>query len=183
MKKPGKAYQQCVALFVWENIHIWVSHEWLNFWWKRLALPLTTSHLIKYNKFVSGSNKVQSIDLIVHEVNRCYMWNQFLEFSSDCPSVFLQLALYSQKFEEFQTTLSKSNDVYASFKNEMEKVFGILKIKSLFLTIYSVFLGPSARRWYKVSIILKWENNYFLEGRSFYQTCSKRRLHLFSDMF
>ncbi|XP_041721799.1 beta-taxilin isoform X1 [Coregonus clupeaformis] len=33
-----------------------------------------------------------------------------------------QLALYSQKFEEFQTTLSKSNDVYASFKNEMEKM-------------------------------------------------------------
>ncbi|KAM9551823.1 beta-taxilin isoform 1-T1 [Salvelinus alpinus] len=33
-----------------------------------------------------------------------------------------QLVLYSQKFEEFQTTLSKSNDVYASFKNEMEKM-------------------------------------------------------------
>ncbi|CAB1342944.1 unnamed protein product, partial [Coregonus sp. 'balchen'] len=33
-----------------------------------------------------------------------------------------KLALYSQKFEEFQTTLSKSNDVYASFKNEMEKM-------------------------------------------------------------
>ena len=48
-------------------------------------------------------------------------------------SVSLQLVLYSQKFEEFQTTLSKSNDVYASFKNEMEKVFGILKIKSSFL--------------------------------------------------
>uniref|UniRef100_A0A8C8IXX1 Beta-taxilin n=1 Tax=Oncorhynchus tshawytscha TaxID=74940 RepID=A0A8C8IXX1_ONCTS len=32
------------------------------------------------------------------------------------------LVLYSQKFEEFQTTLSKSNDVYASFKNEMEKM-------------------------------------------------------------
>lgn len=61
-------------------------------------------------------------------------------------SVSLQLVLYSQKFEEFQTTLSKSNDVYASFKNEMEKVFGILKIKSLILKIYSVFLGPSARR-------------------------------------
>ncbi|KAJ8009083.1 hypothetical protein DPEC_G00085170 [Dallia pectoralis] len=33
-----------------------------------------------------------------------------------------QLVLYSQKFDEFQTTLSKSNDVYASFKNEMEKM-------------------------------------------------------------
>ncbi|XP_067097927.1 beta-taxilin isoform X2 [Osmerus mordax] len=33
-----------------------------------------------------------------------------------------QLVLYSQKFDEFQTTLSKSNDVYASFKQEMEKM-------------------------------------------------------------
>ncbi|KAI1897532.1 hypothetical protein AGOR_G00084240 [Albula goreensis] len=33
-----------------------------------------------------------------------------------------QLVLYSQKFDEFQGTLAKSNDVYAAFKQEMEKM-------------------------------------------------------------
>ncbi|XP_026993822.2 alpha-taxilin isoform X1 [Tachysurus fulvidraco] len=33
-----------------------------------------------------------------------------------------QLVLYSQKFDEFQATLSKSNDVYAVFKQDMEKM-------------------------------------------------------------
>lgn len=34
----------------------------------------------------------------------------------------LQLSLYTEKFEEFQTTLSKSNEVFTTFKQEMEKV-------------------------------------------------------------
>ncbi|CAL8315366.1 unnamed protein product [Lota lota] len=33
-----------------------------------------------------------------------------------------QLTLYSQKFDEFQATLSKSNDIYVSFKQEMDKM-------------------------------------------------------------
>ena len=33
-----------------------------------------------------------------------------------------QLALYSEKFEEFQSTLTKSNDVFNTFKKEMDKV-------------------------------------------------------------
>lgn len=36
---------------------------------------------------------------------------------------FLQLSLYTEKFEEFQNTLSKSNEVFTTFKQEMEKVF------------------------------------------------------------
>ncbi len=35
---------------------------------------------------------------------------------------FLQLSLYTEKFEEFQNTLSKSNEVFTTFKQEMEKV-------------------------------------------------------------
>ncbi len=34
----------------------------------------------------------------------------------------LQLSLYTEKFEEFQNTLSKSNEVFTTFKQEMEKV-------------------------------------------------------------
>ncbi|XP_061672134.1 alpha-taxilin isoform X2 [Syngnathoides biaculeatus] len=40
-----------------------------------------------------------------------------------------QLSLYTEKFEEFQTTLSKSNEVFATFKQEMEKM--TKKIKKL----------------------------------------------------
>ncbi len=34
----------------------------------------------------------------------------------------LQLSLYTEKFEEFQNTLSKSNEVFTTFKQEMDKV-------------------------------------------------------------
>ncbi|XP_028820606.1 alpha-taxilin [Denticeps clupeoides] len=40
-----------------------------------------------------------------------------------------QLSLYTEKFEEFQTTLSKSNEVFTNFKQEMEKM--TKKIKKL----------------------------------------------------
>ncbi|XP_077076270.1 beta-taxilin isoform X2 [Siphateles boraxobius] len=33
-----------------------------------------------------------------------------------------QLVLYSQKFDEFQNTLAKSNEIYATFKQEMDKM-------------------------------------------------------------
>lgn len=41
----------------------------------------------------------------------------------------LQLSLYTEKFEEFQTTLSKSNEVFTTFKQEMEKVGRLLGCK------------------------------------------------------
>uniref|UniRef100_A0A8B9KXJ1 Taxilin alpha n=1 Tax=Astyanax mexicanus TaxID=7994 RepID=A0A8B9KXJ1_ASTMX len=40
-----------------------------------------------------------------------------------------QLSLYTEKFEEFQNTLSKSNEVFTTFKQEMEKM--TKKIKKL----------------------------------------------------
>jgi hypothetical protein len=36
--------------------------------------------------------------------------------------MLLQVALYTEKYEEFQGTLQKSNDVFQSFKVEMDKV-------------------------------------------------------------
>ncbi|KAM3842442.1 alpha-taxilin-like [Diretmus argenteus] len=38
-----------------------------------------------------------------------------------------KLTLYSQKFDEFQTTLAKSNDIYVSFKKEMERMTNKMK--------------------------------------------------------
>lgn len=35
-----------------------------------------------------------------------------------------QLTLYAQKFDEFQETLAKSNEIYARFKKEMNNVGG-----------------------------------------------------------
>jgi len=31
--------------------------------------------------------------------------------------------MYQEKYDEFQQTLTKSNDVFQNFKNEMDKVF------------------------------------------------------------
>lgn len=36
-----------------------------------------------------------------------------------------QLAVYTEKYQEFQTTLSKSNQVFETFKSEMDKVSGL----------------------------------------------------------
>lgn len=46
----------------------------------------------------------------------------FYELTSSLSFFFLKLSLYTEKFEEFQTTLSKSNEVFTTFKQEMEKV-------------------------------------------------------------
>lgn len=37
-------------------------------------------------------------------------------------SFFQQLSLYMDKFEEFQTTMAKSNELFTTFRQEMEKV-------------------------------------------------------------
>ena len=39
-----------------------------------------------------------------------------------------QLSLYSDKFEEFQETLTKSNQAFASFKKEMDKASGTVAL-------------------------------------------------------
>lgn len=38
------------------------------------------------------------------------------------PSNSSQLTLYAQKFDEFQATLAKSNEIYSRFKKEMNNV-------------------------------------------------------------
>ena len=38
----------------------------------------------------------------------------------------LQVAMYQEKYDEFQQTLTKSNDVFQNFKNEMDKVLPCL---------------------------------------------------------
>jgi len=48
---------------------------------------------------------------------------------------FFQLVLYSQKFDEFQNTLAKSNEIYGTFKQEMDKVCCVAHIYSLRPTI------------------------------------------------
>ncbi|XP_061098333.1 beta-taxilin isoform X2 [Conger conger] len=52
----------------------------------------------------------------IDKTKKCYtMKQQELQMKK-------QIVLYSQKFDEFQTTLAKSNDVYAAFKQEMDKM-------------------------------------------------------------
>ncbi|XP_055042408.2 beta-taxilin isoform X2 [Misgurnus anguillicaudatus] len=52
----------------------------------------------------------------IDKTKKCYaMREQELQMKK-------QLVLYSQKFEEFQATLGKSNDIYVTFKQEMDKM-------------------------------------------------------------
>lgn len=41
----------------------------------------------------------------------------------------LQLAMYKDRYEEFQSTINRSNDMFQKFKTEMEKVCLILCIE------------------------------------------------------
>ncbi|XP_056621300.1 alpha-taxilin isoform X2 [Triplophysa dalaica] len=52
----------------------------------------------------------------IEQTKKCYtMREQELQMKK-------QIVLYSQKFEEFQGTLGKSNEIYCTFKQEMEKM-------------------------------------------------------------
>ncbi|XP_043075817.1 alpha-taxilin isoform X2 [Puntigrus tetrazona] len=52
----------------------------------------------------------------IEKTKKCYaMREQELQMKK-------QLVLYSQKFDEFQNTLAKSNEIYITFKQEMEKM-------------------------------------------------------------
>jgi len=46
------------------------------------------------------------------------------EYYATCNIVTIvwQVAMYQEKYDEFQQTLTKSNDVFQNFKNEMDKV-------------------------------------------------------------
>lgn len=39
-----------------------------------------------------------------------------------CYFAYLQLAMYTEKYDDFQSTLNKSNEVLGKFKTEMDKV-------------------------------------------------------------
>ncbi|XP_034560411.1 alpha-taxilin isoform X2 [Notolabrus celidotus] len=71
-----------------------------------------------------------------HDREKDFLLNEAVESQRMCElmkqqEVHLkqQLSLYTEKFEEFQTTLSKSNEVFTTFKQEMEKM--TKKIKKL----------------------------------------------------
>jgi len=64
-----------------------------------------------------------------HKREKEYLLREAIDKTKKCYAMKEQelllkkkLVLYSQKFDEFQTTLAKSNDVYASFKQEMDKM-------------------------------------------------------------
>lgn len=50
-------------------------------------------------------------------------------------SLLMQITLYSERFEEFQKTLTKSNEVFATFKQEMEKVSSSSYLNSVLETL------------------------------------------------
>ncbi|KAM8809868.1 beta-taxilin [Eudromia elegans] len=64
-----------------------------------------------------------------HQKEKEYLLNQAAEWKLQAKMLKeqetilqAQISLYSERFEEFQKTLTKSNEVFASFKQEMEKM-------------------------------------------------------------
>ena len=87
---------------------------------KFFSKPLTNISLLKW------------ISLRPKLISRQLIWVQtlviFLMFA--CASIVVthraffkfQLSMYAERFEEFQKTLNKSNEVFSTFKKEMDKV-------------------------------------------------------------
>ncbi|KAM8847603.1 beta-taxilin isoform 2-T3 [Synchiropus picturatus] len=57
-----------------------------------------------------------------HKREKEYLLLQAAEWKLHSGGLQSQLTLYSQKFDEFQETLSKSNEIYVRFKKEMENM-------------------------------------------------------------
>lgn len=51
-----------------------------------------------------------------------HVYKHGIVFYASNGSCIFQLSLYMDKFEEFQSTLAKSNEVFTTFRQEMEKV-------------------------------------------------------------
>ncbi|CAM6034441.1 unnamed protein product [Sphagnum compactum] len=70
----------------------------------------------------------QQQELFAQEEAKSHLYTeqiaQLLKTEQDLRS---QLGLYGDKFEQFQDTLTKSNDVFATFKKEMEKMSKTIK--------------------------------------------------------
>lgn len=59
----------------------------------------------------------ESPGALANQINYTFYFSLLLE------CVFsLQLAMYAERFDEFQKTLNKSNEVFSTFKKEMDKV-------------------------------------------------------------
>nr|XP_032828760.1 alpha-taxilin-like isoform X2 [Petromyzon marinus] len=81
---------------------------------------------------VSGEQHLKEKELLIKQVTetqrRCeHMKQQEIQLKQ-------QLALYTEKFEEFQGTLSKSNEVFNTFRQEMEKIKKLEKETSVWRT-------------------------------------------------
>ena len=57
-----------------------------------------------------------------------------------------QLAIYTQKYEEFQSTLTKSNQVFESFRTEMDKV-----------CVFSIKNSNSKKSQFRLQFIIEYQ--------------------------
>ncbi|XP_061559640.1 beta-taxilin [Phycodurus eques] len=87
-----------------------------------LQQQLTSAKLDQANALLADAQQK-------HQREKEYLLAEALDKTRKCfamkeeeLSMKKKLALYSKKFDEFQTTLAKSNEIYARFKNEMENM-------------------------------------------------------------
>lgn len=115
-----------VQLFSTKNVKLfYLFFHLLSCWKKQWSLKGCVSWWSS-RKFTSNSRSPISLysSCFITQLWSILLWkccrNKHLLYDQTC--VVVQLSLYTEKFEEFQTTLSKSNEVFTTFKQEMEKV-------------------------------------------------------------
>ena len=70
----------------------------------------------------------QQMEIATQETIRAKSYNeQITMLTNREKELSAQLAYYADKFEQFQDTLSKSNDIFTTFKQEMEKMSRTIK--------------------------------------------------------
>ncbi|KYQ90128.1 hypothetical protein DLAC_08716 [Tieghemostelium lacteum] len=80
-------------------------------------------------KQVLESKLKQTVELLAQETIRCKAYQEQVEKSfKEEFSLRSTVTFYEEKFKQFQEAITKSNEVFANFKNEMEKMSKINRI-------------------------------------------------------
>lgn len=87
----------------------------------RVSLPWCLCFMVPKQKLISMS-KHNTYFIIFYQSRSSPSWTFWNYWVGFFFSLLIQITLYSERFEEFQKTLTKSNEVFATFKQEMEKV-------------------------------------------------------------
>lgn len=121
-------YAKCITFVVILHICNHNIHPY-QLLWKLFDTPQLLKQVAEYKSQLNGLKEQETdmrdqvgwqvitdnIGFLSFTFRTCFLYNVVFIISP-------QLDMYSKKFDEFQGTVSKSNSVYSSFKQDMDKV-------------------------------------------------------------